>query len=360
MNNNNVINIVNNIISEAIKQNASDIHFEPYSDEMRVRVRVDGLLYTVENISKKLTSAIIARLKVMAKLDIAEKRLPQDGQFSFRYDNVNMDLRINTCPFIHGEKAAIRLLESASNLICVNNLGMSKIQLKHFKNSINKTQGLILVTGPTGSGKTITLYSALNQLNQEYKNISSVEDPVEIQLDGINQIQVNPSIGLDFSKALRAFLRQDPDIIMVGEIRDKETAEIAIRASQTGHLVLSTLHTNSGVETITRLMNMGVKHYNLASSIELIVAQRLARKICTYCMGNSCQQCKNGYKGRIGIFEVLPVNGQIKNLILNHANTNELIEQAKKEKITMLDEAGLDLVKRNVTDEKEILRVLYT
>lgn len=359
-NNNFIITTVNNILDAAIKENASDVHFEPCRDDLRVRFRIDGLLYTIKTLPKKITAAIIARLKIMSKLDIAEKRLPQDGQFTFNHDKQKIDIRVNACPFLHGEKIACRLLESSTQLIDIQQLGMTKTQQELFLNNIKKPQGLILVTGPTGSGKSRTLYSALNTLNDEHKNISTVEDPIEIQLDGINQVQVNPIIGLNFSHVLRALLRQDPDVLMVGEIRDTETANIAIRAAQTGHLVLSTLHTNNAIESITRLMNMGIKHYNLNNTINLIVAQRLVRKICTTCYAKGCANCKNGYKGRTGIFELLPMTNTIKKTINKNRDSTILKEQAEKDQIFTLEKAGQDLVDKKITTQEEITRILYT
>lgn len=345
---------------DAINQNASDIHFEPYEDKFRVRFRVDGLLHDYDFPPLQQKNAITARLKVMSNLDIAEKRLPQDGRFQI--NNIrekSIDFRISTCPTINGEKTVLRILESQSDVLNINQLGMNENQKMLFLNAINKSQGLILVTGPTGSGKSITLYSALDYLNKEEKNISSVEDPIEIQVSGINQVQINPKIGLTFSHTLRTFLRQDPDILMIGEIRDTETAETAIRAAQTGHLVLSTLHTNSAIESLSRLQQLGVNLHNMINSIELIISQRLIRKCCVYCrQEQNCQHCKKGYKGRIGIFEVLPISKELKHLINANESVTRLMQHIKKEKIMNLWESGIEKVKQGITTMDELKRIL--
>ena len=276
-----VVTLIQRILEDAIHHDASDIHFEPFSDHYRVRMRIDGILHTITNPSIHLANAIASRLKVMSDLDISERRLPQDGRFTFQSStSVSRDCRINCCPTLFGEKLVVRLLNPNKSLMDIDKLGLEKQDQKKLMTAIHQPQGLVLVTGPTGSGKTVTLYTTLNLLNAESKNISTIEEPVEIQLKGINQVHVNHKAGLDFSTALRAFLRQDPDIIMVGEIRDKETASMAIRAAQTGHLVLSTLHTNSAAETLTRLINMEIAPFNIASSVSLIIAQRLIRKLC--------------------------------------------------------------------------------
>lgn len=359
-----IVQLVQEILLDAMRKGASDIHFEPYEKEFRIRFRIDGLLYEILNISTKLNQQIIARIKIISNLDIAERRIPQDGRFqltSISHDTI--DFRVSTCPTMHGEKVVIRILDKNVGRIDIHKLGLEDQQIKVFKNSLTQPQGLILVTGPTGSGKTVTLYSALRELNKKEVNILTVEDPVEINLRGINQVMVNPKINLTFATALRAFLRQDPDIIMVGEIRDLETAEIAIKAAQTGHLVLSTLHTNSSAETITRLQNMGVASYDLAASVSLIIAQRLARKLCMDCKTQTCdpvgcEKCTNGYKGRVGIFEVLPISEMIKQLILKKSNSLQIEDQAVKEGMQTLNENGLLKVKNGITSMIEINRVI--
>lgn len=358
-----IVQLVQEILLEAIRKRSSDIHFEPYEKEFRIRFRIDGLLYETLTISINLSRQIIARIKILSNLDIAERRIPQDGRFQLTSDHHDTtDFRVSTCPTMHGEKIVIRILDKDVALIDLNKLGFNDQQLKLFKVMLAKPQGLILVTGPTGSGKTVTLYSALRQINRKEVNILTVEDPVEINLTGINQVIINPKVGLTFATALRAFLRQDPDIIMVGEIRDFETAEIAIKAAQTGHLVLSTLHTNSSAETLNRLLNMGITPYDLASCVSLIIAQRLARKLCAACKTqiynlNGCEKCTNGYKGRIGIFEVLPINETIKQLIIKRSSSMEIEMQARKEGMQTLYEDGLLKVKNGLTSEIEINRV---
>lgn len=345
---------------DAINQNVSDIHFEPYNDKFRVRFRVDGLLHEYDFPPPQQKNAITARLKVLSNLDIAEKRLPQDGRFQLNnMFKKSMDFRISTCPTINGEKIVLRILESQSDILNINQLGMNENQKTHFFNAIHKSQGLILVTGPTGSGKTITLYSALDYLNKEEKNISTVEDPIEIQLSGINQVQINPKIGLTFSHTLRTFLRQDPDILMIGEIRDTETAETAIRAAQTGHLVLSTLHTNSAIESLSRLHYLGINLHNMIDSIELIVSQRLVRKSCIHCKnGQDCQYCKKGYKGRTGIFEMLPFSIEHKQCIHSNENMTRLMQKLKEEKLMNLWDSGIEKVKQGITTMDELKRIL--
>ncbi len=324
-----IIKLVDQILHEAIEKNASDIHFEHYENNYRVRFRIDGILYEITNPDLALASRITARLKIMSRLNIAERRLPQDGRFTI----ASRDCRINICPTLFGEKIVVRILHPNSTILKINELGMLEHQQKLFADAIKRPQGMILVTGPTGSGKTVSLYAALNELNTINKNISTIEDPIEINLPGINQVNIDPRIGLTFAAALRAFLRQDPDIIMVGEIRDLETAEIAIKAAQTGHLVLSTLHTNSASETITRLLNMGIAEYNLNSSLSLIIAQRLARKLCPHCK-TGCEHCHNGYLGRIGIFEVMqPQEPKTDTLTLHDA-----AQQKVREGLTSLEE----------------------
>lgn len=381
-----LIKYVNQILLEAIKKKASDIHFESYETAYRIRYRQDGLLVTVATPPISLANRISARIKVMANLDISERRLPQDGRFKMNFSSErSIDLRISTCPTVAGEKVVIRILDPEINSLGIEALGFNEQQKTLFLSKISKPQGLILVTGPTGSGKTITLYSALNLLNTDEQNIITIEDPVEIKMPGINQVQINPKIDLSFSKALRSFLRQDPDIIMVGEIRDAETAEIAIRAAQTGHLVLSTLHTNSAAETLTRLINMGISSLNLASSLSLLVAQRLARRLCNHCkqvtnntsleqlinlgytkadtetlvlyQARGCKLCSKGYLGRIGLFEVLPLTKSIIEVINAGGNAQDINEQAKNEGMMTLFQSGLENIKQGLTTIEELYRV---
>ena len=358
-----LIRFVDHMILHAIQQAASDIHIEPYETNSRIRYRQDGMLFEITQIPAQLASRLITRLKVLARLDITERRLPQDGRLQIH----NIDIRINSCPTLFGEKIVLRLLNSKNNSLEINDLGFSELQKNIFLKKISQPQGLILVTGPTGSGKTVTLYTALNYLNTSEKNILTVEDPVEIQLNGINQVNINPKIGLDFSNTLRTFLRQDPDIIMVGEIRDHETAKIAVQAAQTGHLVLSTLHTNSAIETLSRLQSMGIASYNIINSISLIIAQRLIRKLCdickqpdtfsTYFRAIGCDHCLQGYQGRIGIYEFLPISDKIAGLILSEANSIILTEQAKQEGFITLRDAGFEKVTQGVTSLTELNRV---
>lgn len=375
-----LIRFVDHIIRHAFQQSASDIHIEPYQTICRIRYRQDGILYEIAEIPINLSSRLVTRLKVMSKLDISERRLPQDGRLQFD----NIDIRINTCPTLFGEKVVLRLLDVKKISLEIHELGLTEIQKTIFLNKISQPQGLILVTGPTGSGKTVTLYSALNFLNNSEKNISTVEDPVEIQLRGINQVNVNPKINLHFAHVLRTFLRQDPDIIMVGEIRDSETAEIAIQAAQTGHLVLSTLHTNSALEAITRLQSMKVAAYNIIHSISLIIAQRLARKLCHRCkqpeivstniletMGFShsnveriffravgCRYCQQGYKGRIGIYEFLPMTDNIAQFIITNQNIANMKSLAKREGFSSLRDNSFEKLSQGLTSLAEINRVI--
>ncbi len=382
-----IVRFINDILIDAINQGASDIHFEPFSNSYRIRFRLDGLLYEITSPPAELINYFVARLKVMANLDISEHRIPQDGRFRCTLSgNRTIDFRVSTCPVLHGEKIVLRILSQIDNKLNVDDLGFEDFQKEKFLNAINKPQGIILVTGPTGSGKTITLYTALGILNKLDTNISTVEDPIEIEMPGVNQVPVNLATNLTFSAALRAFLRQDPDIIMVGEIRDLETAQIAVKASQTGHLVLSTLHTNSSAATISRLANMGLEAFNLASSVSLIMAQRLVRKLCTHCKQEikipgktllqegfkeseigkfqlygpnttSCKHCMNGYIGRTGIFEVMAISEEIKNLMLLEKSVFDLDAQSRKEGMICLREAGLLKVKRGITSLEEINRV---
>lgn len=355
-----VIEFVDRLIKDAIEKQISDIHIEPLHDPCRIRFRGDGFLYETASLPKSLAARIITRLKIMANMNIAERRLPQDGRIHFNAHN-KIDIRMNTCPTLFGEKIVLRLLDATIVNLDINHLGFSKDQKEIFLNHIKAPQGLILVTGPTGSGKTTTLYSALHYVNKIEKNIMSVEDPVEIELPGINQININPRIGLDFAAVLRAILRQDPDIIMIGEIRDVTTAEIAIQAAQTGHLVLSTLHTNSAIDTIIRLQAMGIPAYHLISSITLIIAQRLVRKICVHCAAKSikgCNHCQHGYKGRIGIFEFIPMTGDIAKIISSGENANVILERIKSCGHAQLGDSVMEKIKLGITSDTEARRVL--
>ncbi|WP_131783007.1 type IV-A pilus assembly ATPase PilB [Legionella gresilensis] len=382
-----IVRFVNKIIIEAIKKGVSDIHFEPFEKDYRIRYRLDGILTEVAIPPASLASRITSRIKVMSNLDISERRVPQDGRFKMRLSKTrSIDFRISTCPTVGGEKVVMRILDPGATKLGIESLGFNPIQKQHFLRTIEKPQGMILVTGPTGSGKTVTLYTALNLLNTKEVNISTAEDPVEIKLQGINQVNINPKAGLTFSGALRAFLRQDPDIIMVGEIRDLETAEISIKAAQTGHLVLSTLHTNSAAETLTRLSNMGVPSFNIASSVSLIIAQRLARRLCDQCKSirddltpqslvelgfsekeaqsiqlykaTGCHYCSNkGYRGRIGLFEIMPMSKEIGKVIMSGGNSFDILRQAQAEGLTTIYQAGLEKIKEGVTTLEEVNRV---
>ncbi|WP_041440910.1 type IV-A pilus assembly ATPase PilB [Thioalkalivibrio sulfidiphilus] len=381
-----VVRFVNKVLLDAINRKASDIHFEPYEKEFRVRLRMDGVLHEVAKPPVSLSPRIIARIKVMSRMDISERRIPQDGRIKMQLSKSRaIDFRVNTCPTLYGEKVVLRILDPTSASLGIDVLGYEEEQKKLYLDALSKPYGMILVTGPTGSGKTVSLYTGLGILNTPDRNISTAEDPAEINMPGINQVNVNPKVGLTFASALRAFLRQDPDVIMVGEIRDLETAEIAIKAAQTGHLVLSTLHTNDAPQTLTRLANMGVPPYNIASSILLIIAQRLARRLCNHCKtvddvpkdvllqegfteddfkdgikiykAVGCDQCTNGYKGRVGIYQVLPISEATQRLILEGGNSMQLAEQARKEGINDLRRAGLLKVKAGMTSLEEINRV---
>ncbi len=381
-----VVRFVNKILLDAINKGASDIHFEPYEKSYRVRVRIDGVLYEVAAPPVALSPRLAARLKVMSRLDISERRMPQDGRIKLRLSQTRaIDFRVNTLPALWGEKVVLRILDSGTARIGVDSLGFEDDQKQIFLGIIHRPQGMVLVTGPTGSGKTVTQYTALNIVNTVDRNICTAEDPVEIYVSGINQVNVNHKIGLTFAEALRAFLRQDPDIIMVGEVRDLETADIAIKAAQTGHMVLSTLHTNDAPQTLTRLVNMGVPPYNIASSVSLIIAQRLARRLCDHCKSPAdipkaeliregfregeladlkvyrpvgCDQCTNGYKGRVGIFQVLPVTETIGRLIMEGSNAMQIAEQAVREGVDTLRQSGLRKVRAGVTSLTEVNRVI--
>jgi len=381
-----IVRFVNKVMLDAIKRGASDIHFEPYEKHFRIRLRQDGVLNELARPPVALSMKIAARLKVMARLDIAERRIPQDGRIKMKLSkNRAIDFRVNTCPTLFGEKVVCRLLDPSSAQLGIDALGYEDFQKQLYLENLAKPYGMILVTGPTGSGKTVSLYTGLNILNTTDRNISTAEDPAEIMVPGINQVNVNPKVGLTFAAALRAFLRQDPDIIMVGEIRDLETAEIAIKAAQTGHLVLSTLHTNDAPKTLTRLVDMGVKPYAIASSVSLIIAQRLARKLCSNCKepldippeallkegfthadidggisiftAKGCAQCTAGYKGRVGIYQVMPCSEQIGRIIMEGGNAIQIAEEATKEGVTDLRTSALKKVKDGITSLEEINRV---
>ncbi len=380
-----VVRFINKVLLDGIGKGASDVHFEPYEREYRVRFRQDGVLREVASPPIGLAPRLSARLKVMARLDIAERRVPQDGRIKMNISKRRaIEFRVNTCPTLFGEKIVLRILDPASAQLGIDALGYEADQKELFLGNIHKPYGMVLVTGPTGSGKTVSLYTALNILNTDDRNISTVEDPVEINVKGINQVNVNLKAGLTFPSALRAFLRQDPDIIMVGEVRDLETAEIAIKAAQTGHLVLSTLHTNDAPQTLTRLANMGVPAYNIASSVSLIIAQRLARRLCSHCKeradvprealieegfrenglegleifkAKGCDQCTNGYRGRVGNYQVMPVSEEMGRIIMAGGNALQLADQARKEGVRDLRESGLRKVRDGVTSLEEINRV---
>src|SRR5882672_6933539 len=381
-----IVRFVNKILLDAIKKGASDIHFEPYEKTFRIRTRLDGVLKEVANPPVQLTTKIAARIKVMSRLDIAERRVPQDGRIKMRLSkNRAIDFRVSTCPTLFGEKIVMRILDPSSAMLGIDALGYEPFQKELYLKYLAKPQGMILVTGPTGSGKTVSLYTGLNILNKEDCNISTCEDPAEIQMAGINQVNVHPKVGLTFASALRAFLRQDPDVIMVGEIRDLETAEIALKAAQTGHLVLSTLHTNDAPQTLTRMVDMGVKPYAIATSVSLIIAQRLARKLCSNCKkpidippealkkegfepadidsgftvfrAVGCGQCTDGYKGRVGIYQVMPVTEAIGRIIMEGGGAMHIADQAIKEGVIDLRRSGLNKVKDGMTSLDEINRV---
>jgi len=381
-----VIRLVNHILVDAIRKGASDIHLEPYEKIFRVRYRIDGVLYEMMKPPMRLKNAITSRVKIMSELDIAERRLPQDGRIKMKVGKgKTMDFRVSVLPTLFGEKIVLRLLDQSNLQLDMTKLGFEETPLEHVKEAIYQPFGMVLVTGPTGSGKTTTLYSALSELNKVSDNIMTAEDPVEFNLQGVNQVQIREKIKLTFAAALRSFLRQDPDIILVGEMRDLETAEISIKAALTGHLVLSTLHTNDAPSTVTRLINMGVEPFLIVSSLNLVLAQRLARKICPNCrepadipvkalvqsgmkeevaaeatcyMGKGCNDCNNtGYKGRIALYEVMPMTEELKNAVVNEANTIELKNMAIKNGMKTLRQSGLSKVLDGVTSFREVLRV---
>lgn len=369
-----IIKFVDQLIIDACNKTASDIHIEPYEQHSRIRFRCNGLLQQIAMIPPHLALRAAARIKVMANLNITERRLPQDGRILFQHEN-KINIRVNTCPTLFGEKIVLRLLDSQQIQLDLDTLNLSPLQQKTFLQKLNQPQGLILVTGPTGSGKTTTLYTALNYLNMVEKNISSAEDPVEIQLPNINQVSINPKIGLDFAEILRTFLRQDPDVIMIGEIRDKETATIAIQAACTGHLVLSTLHTNNAIEAIMRLQAMGLSTYTLVQSLTLLIAQRLIRKLCEHCKqpdkllingveynvfsaAAGCEHCCQGYGGRIAIFELIAMNETLKQALLAKSNGATLFNLLKTNHVMNLWESGLEKVLAGMSSYQELIRVL--
>jgi len=381
-----IVRFVNKVMLDAIRRGASDIHFEPYERAYRIRFRLDGILKEVAAPPVVLAGKLAARLKVMSRLDIAERRVPQDGRIKMKISKSRaIDFRVSTCPTLFGEKVVMRILDPSSAMLGIDALGYEAFQKEFYLAALSRPHGMILVTGPTGSGKTVSLYTGLNILNVEDSNISTAEDPVEIMLSGVNQVNINPKVGLTFAGALRAFLRQDPDIIMVGEIRDLETAEIALKAAQTGHLVLSTLHTNDAPKTLTRLMDMGVKPYAIATSVSLIIAQRLARRLCSNCKTDldipaeallkegfgddeianglqifgpvGCTQCTDGYKGRVGIYEVMPLSEEIGRIIMEGGSAIAIAEQAAQEGIWNLRQSGLNKVRNGLTSLEEINRV---
>lgn len=380
-----IVAFINKMLLDAIRKGASDLHFEPYEKNYRIRFRIDGILHEIASPPVALSTRLSARLKVMSRLDIAEKRVPQDGRIKLKLSaKKSIDFRVSTLPTLWGEKIVMRILDSDSAMLGIDVLGYEEQQKKLYLDALAQPQGMILVTGPTGSGKTVSLYTGLAILNTSETNISTAEDPVEINLPGVNQVQVNPRAGLTFASALKAFLRQDPDVVMVGEIRDLETAEIAIKAAQTGHLVLSTLHTNSAPETLTRLLNMGVPSYNVASSVSLIIAQRLARRLCSHCKQQEvlpeaellrqgftaqqlptikifkpvgCEHCTNGYKGRVGIYEVMPVSAKMADIIMQGGNSLDIATQAQAEGVNNLRQSGLIKAAAGMTSLAEVNRV---
>lgn len=373
-----VIEQVNQLLNDGLSQRASDIHFEPYEQQLRIRMRIDGVLKTVERLPITLAKPLIVRLKIMAKLNIAEQRLPQDGLLTIGQQT----MRVSSIPILHGEKIVLRVMDNHKLVLSIEQLGLTNQEQNQYRKILNSPQGLILVTGPTGSGKTITLYSGLKEINNDTRNICSVEDPIEMPIDGINQTQINTKAGLGFSSILRSFLRQDPDIMMIGEIRDNETAEIAMQAAQTGHLVLSTLHTNSSAEALIRLNQIGIKNYLIASSLKLIIAQRLVRKLCNHCkiiadikhnaqhyvispnschfIAQGCSQCSNGYSGRIGVYEFLLVNQQLQALLLSNSecSLNQIEQIIQQNNIKTLSSSGKELVTQGITSLAEVQRVL--
>ncbi len=380
-----IVRFVNKILQDAIRKSASDIHIEPFERLTRIRFRIDGVLHDAINPPQGLVRKIIARLKILSQLDIAERRLPQDGRMKLAFSrNRSIDFRVSTMPTVFGEKMVIRVLDTTAANLGIETIGMTEKQLTYYREAALQPHGMILVTGPTGSGKTISLYSAMNVLNTTERNISSVEDPVEIYVSGINQVNINLKAGLTFARTLRAFLRQDPDVLMVGEIRDLETAEIAVKAAQTGHMVLSTLHTNDAPSSLTRLMNMGVAPFNIASSVSLVIAQRLIRRLCDSCrdvvkfspeallqvgfkeeeldslelfQAVGCSGCTGGYRGRTGIFEVMPMTNEIAEIVMAKGSTMEIEQQARSDGVESMRLSGLTKVAQGITTLEEVERV---
>lgn len=380
-----IVKLVNHILTDAISKGASDIHVEPYEKFFRIRFRVDGVLHEAMQPPIKFKNAVISRLKIMSSLDIAERRVPQDGRIKLRVKDKEVDFRVSSLPTLFGEKVVLRILDKSNLQLDLTKLGFMESQLKLFRDAINQPYGMVLVTGPTGSGKTTTLYSALMELNQITDNISTAEDPVEYNLPGINQVQINDEVGLNFAAALRSFLRQDPDIILVGEIRDFETAEIAVKAALTGHLVLSTLHTNDAPSSITRLLNMGIEPFLVTASVNAVIAQRLVRKICSNCKtetdvpsklliemgmdpeetkevtcykGAGCDRCNGkGYKGRLALYEIMPLWEELKEMVLNGASAGELKKEAVRIGMSTLRNSGLQKIKEGLTTTDEVLSI---
>ncbi len=385
-----VVKLVNSLLIEAVQLGASDLHFEPYEQSYRVRFRIDGMLKQMTTLLPPLIAKVSARLKIMAQMDISERRLPQDGRIKLiTADNNILDYRVSAIPTLFGEKIVLRVIDSAASIVSVDELGFEPDQQQAFLQALHQPQGIVLITGPTGSGKTLSLYTGLKLLNTETTNISTVEDPVEINLSGVNQVSINPKIGLSFDSALKSFLRQDPDVVVIGEIRDLETADTAIRAAQTGHLVLSTLHTNSATETLARLYHMGIAHFNIATAISLVVAQRLARRLCIHCKklvevpshsllqmgfltadGNSkkpavyeavgCEHCTDGYKGRVGIFEVLSVTDELAELIMQGGNALQIKALAEEQGFYDLKQSALLKVQQGLISIQEMNRVIVS
>jgi type IV pilus assembly protein PilB len=371
-----IIEYLNELLANGIQVGASDIHFEPYETHFRIRYRQDGILYEIERPPLHLAPRLCTRIKILAKLDISERRMPQDGRFQIQLselintsvrstqaslwaipDQDTIDCRVSTCPTLFGEKIVIRLLDPKQTALDLDTLGFTTEQKNIFLKSIHQPQGLILVTGPTGSGKTVSLYTALTLLNTPAVNISTCEDPIEIRLPGVNQVQVNLKAGLSFATLLRSFLRQDPDILMIGEMRDLETASIAVQAAETGHLVLSTLHANSAAESLLRLINMGIPAYHIAHTVSLIIAQRLVRCLCTYGCHKGCQHCQKGYQGRVGIYECLLITPEISQLLLNNASAADIQKLACEQGMWTLRMSGSHLIHQGITDQIEIDRV---
>ncbi len=382
-----IVKYINKVLLDAIKKGVSDLHFEPYEKIFRIRFRGDGMLYEYARPPQALAGRLVSRLKVMSRLDIAERRVPQDGRIKLKLSkNKAIDFRVNSCPTLFGEKVVMRILDPTSAQVGIERLGFEPVQQKLFENAIERPYGMVLVTGPTGSGKTVSLYTGLNIINTIDRNISTAEDPVEITVEGINQVNVNPKAGLTFASALKAFLRQDPDVIMIGEIRDLETASIAVKAAQTGHMVLSTLHTNDAPQTINRLMQMGIEPFNIVSAVNLVMAQRLTRRLCPHCKvkanfpedyllkygfsveeipdlviyqpsAEGCDQCTHGYKGRVGVYQVMPMTDKIKALILRGGNAMELAALAREEGVNDLRTSGMLKVRQGITTIAEVDRV---